>query len=328
MAYRVWEGVWSDTPVICLSDDAASAVARIAPALGGNLFSLVVAGQELLRTPPDADAIRKSPSRWGVPVLMPPNRIAGGRFQFEGREYQLESTMPQGHHNHGFVLRRPWLIKASEVTPGGAVAVLEFDAVRHADVLAQFPHPFRLTLTYTLAEGMLRCEAEIANPGDAAMPFGLGFHPYLAAPVGETDRFYYRLNCPVRQWELVEALPTGRFAEVSSVRRDWVPLYPGRLDDGFAVVGDGRESAFELQDRSTGRVLRLEAGPQFRHWVLFNGAPATFEGFVSPEPYTCMTNAFNLDLPRSVSGMQVVAAGEARPAVTWTLRWTQSSFLP
>lgn len=318
--YKVDEQPWSGVAALHLADTETGTEALLVPSLGGNLISLTNRGEELLRRPPDAATLRERPGGWGVPVLMPPNRIAGGRFQFNGREYQLELTDREGpNHIHGFALRRPWRVGATE-TLTGATATLIFAAEDHPDVIAQFPHPFVLSVTYTLAGQTLHCSPTITNHGAEPMPFGLGFHPYFLAP--EANHPEIRFTA-AKRWETENWLPTGRFMPALGPYdlSTWQQLHAVKRGEGYVAKGSDPDgwSRFELADRAAGRILTLRAAPAYRHWVLFNG----FAGSVSPEPYTCMTNAFNLDLPREVSGMAVLGPGESHPAGDWTLAWEQ-----
>ncbi|MEW8979891.1 MAG: aldose 1-epimerase [Symbiobacterium sp.] len=318
--FTVTETTWSGVPALRLCDDDAHTVATLVPGFGGNLISLTDQGEELLRTGPDAEALRAKPTRWGIPVLMPPNRIAGGRFRFNGREYQLELTDSSGlHHNHGFPVRRPWQVAATGTAPG-ASATIRFAAADHPDVMAQFPHPFVLELTYTLEGRTLRCRPVIRNLGEEPMPFGLGFHPYFLAP--QEEEIFVRLT-PGRLWEMQEWMPTGRFLEPQGTYdlSTWQPAHAVTRGEGYAVAAPEPDgwSRFELANRTTGRTLALRAAPAYRHWLIFNG----FAGSFSAEPYTCMTNAFNLDLDPAVSGMAALAPGEERRDLEWELTWSE-----
>ncbi|MGE5674515.1 MAG: aldose 1-epimerase [Mycobacterium leprae] len=319
------ETTWSGVPALRLSGCGAHEwSALLVPSLGGNLISLVVDGRELLRTPPDAEAVRAKPARWGIPILLPPNRIAKGRFRFNDREYQLEINSGD-NHSHGFILRRPCAVAESRVDGDAAAVTITFRAADYPEVMAQFPHPFIFTITYRLNGERLHCTTQIANEGSEPMPFGLGFHHYLAAPDDGTNRYLIRLT-PAQKWEISpDLLPTGRFTtpEGPLDLSTWQPLHAVRRDGGYRLTtreADGW-SRFELKDQTTGQLLTMRAGPEYGHWVIFNGTPG-FEGFICPEPYTCMTNAFNLDLPGEVSGMAVVAPGEHRPAGEWELIWS------
>lgn len=313
---------WSGISVVRLADTEAGTAALVAPELGGNLFSMTAGDRELLRRPPSADDLRTTPTRWGIPVLLPPGRITEGKFRFGDRDYQLEIRPGTNWHIHGFLLKRPW--KVAEMGPGARV-VLEFRAADHPDVMEQFPHPFIFTVTYTLEGARLLCDTRIENQGDTPMPFGLGFHHYFAAPDDGTGRYELRVEAAARQAELVGGIPTGHLFEPTGVEdlRTWQHVHAMRRDASYMVTHPGENgwSKAEVVDKTTGFTITVDAGPEYKHWIIFNGTPG-FEGFICLEPYTCMANAFNLDLPPEESGMAMVEAGESRSAGQWVVSWT------
>jgi aldose 1-epimerase len=324
--YTVSETTWSGVPVLRLADEAAGTAALVAPTLGANLLSLTEGDREILRRPPDADALRAKPTRWGIPVLLPPGRITEGRFQFADRAYQLEIREGTNYHIHGFVLKRAWRVAESGPAPdGGARVVLEFRATDYPEVVAQFPHPFIFTVIYTLKGRSLHCESRITNEGDAPMPFGVGFHHYFAAPDDGSGRYEIRVEGTGRQWELVNDIPSGRFYEPTGLEdlRTWQPLHAMKRDAGYIVTEPDTQgwSRAELKDRQSNFAVTVEASREYGHWVIFNGHPGTgFEDFVCLEPYTCMANAFNLPLPES--GTRTVPPGETQSAGVWVTRWS------
>ncbi|MBO4631899.1 MAG: aldose 1-epimerase, partial [Lentisphaeria bacterium] len=80
--------------------------AMLIPEIGGNIVSLhhQESGTRLLREPANVDELRSFPEQFGIPVLFPPNRIANGRFLFEGRECRLPvNEIAMRNHLHGLV---------------------------------------------------------------------------------------------------------------------------------------------------------------------------------------------------------------------------------
>ena len=81
--------------------------AEICPERGANLISLTRPELHMssLRTPSSLEDFTKSnPYLWGVPVLLPPNRISGAKFEFEGREYVFPMNEPTiGNFIHGML---------------------------------------------------------------------------------------------------------------------------------------------------------------------------------------------------------------------------------
>ena len=91
-----WFGVEHDKsissqPVVVLERGGADPMtAKIAPHAGANLFSLVYQRKELLYCPETGNLAEFTGRSSGTPVLYPtPNRIAGGKFAFEGRTFDF-----------------------------------------------------------------------------------------------------------------------------------------------------------------------------------------------------------------------------------------------
>lgn len=119
-------------------------------------------------------------------VLAPwPNRIADGRYIFQGELLQLALTEPDRRNAlHGLVIFSPWTIEP--VDPA---------AVRLTHRLWPHPgYPFLLDLevTYRLGPAGLTYSLTATNAGDAPAPYGGSFHPYLIAGAGDVDDWTVR----------------------------------------------------------------------------------------------------------------------------------------
>ena len=111
-------------------------------------------------------------------VLMPwPNRLAEGRYEWEGEELQLPlNEISSRSAIHGLVRWASW----RAVGRNDARVVLEH--VLHPR--PGYPFTLRLRVEYRLEEqGLVVCTAA-ENVGTRACPFGAGYHPYVAAPDG------------------------------------------------------------------------------------------------------------------------------------------------
>lgn len=140
--------------------------ARIHP-LGAELWSLTDArGREFMT---DAD-----PAFWTghAPILFPiVGELAGGQYRLGAEAHALP--------RHGFARRSTF----SLVEHHGHVA--RFRLSDSAETRAVYPFAFVLELTYRLLGARLEIEAAVRNPGDAPLPFSLGFHPAFAWPLPE-----------------------------------------------------------------------------------------------------------------------------------------------
>ena len=185
---RTQPGVTGLDATIYTLDDGAGGRIEVWPALGFNCFSwqAVVAGRtlDLLYADPNLFSECKG-TRSGIPILFPfPNRIRGGHFQWDGKEYQLPHT-DTVHHNaiHGFACRRPWRVVDQGADANAAWLTGEFRGSTDArDCAGLWPADYEIRATYRLTPNRLRLDCEVVNPDRVTLPFGLGYHPYYRFP--------------------------------------------------------------------------------------------------------------------------------------------------
>lgn len=279
----------------------------------------VQANLDILHTPDSLQTYELSPALYGIPVLFPPNRIEDGMFTFHGRTYHFPLTEPKRHnHIHGFVNTRPWSLREHAVTGGRPEVTLVFVSTEFPDVLAVYPHPFRIVLTYALEENRLVQRVQVANDGDNPMPWGLGFHttfnlPLRAAAPLDAAEVMVSLE---QQWVLGDRLlPTGDLIPVPNAEgwRDGWRIAGHALDDAF--VAKTAESGGEpcqlaiITDHDTNTRITYRCDKRYGHWVIYNADGQ--QRFVSLEPYTWITNAPNLDLPADVTGFAALPPGDS-----------------
>ena len=195
-------------------------------------------------------------------VLAPwPNRLAGGRYEWEDQELQLPLTeVPAGNAIHGLVRWASWRAVEQET----ARVVLEH--VIHPQ--PGYPFTVRLRVEYGLAETGLTVGTQAENVGARACPFGVGYHPYVLAPTGRVDDLVLDGE-PVGERQLDDALhaPGGWRVEVGEVTVwadaawPWRQVFTGDLPDirrrGLAVEPmTCPPQAFRTRED----VIRLEPG--------------------------------------------------------------------
>ena len=323
---RTQPGVTGRDPTLFVLDDGAGGRAEVWPALGFNCFhwEAVREGRtlDLLFADPALFGDGR-PTRSGVPVLFPfPNRIRDGRFSWDGKEYRLPIDDP-AHKNaiHGFACRHPWRVVGQGADASCAWVTGEFQTGRDApDCLPLWPADHLIRITHRLGAGVLRVEAEVVNPDRRPLPFGLGYHPYFRVPFapGATAD-----DCRVRvpaceTWPLVESLPTGERRPIEAAHdlntaRRFADLH---LDDLLTGLPSKADSAESLCDRGAVRsgdqTLGVRASPAFREVVAFT--PAHRQAFCV-EPYTCATDAINLQQRGVDAGLLVLPPGGRWSAV-------------
>ncbi|HZJ29869.1 MAG TPA: aldose 1-epimerase family protein, partial [Solirubrobacterales bacterium] len=109
----------------------------------------------------------------GAPLIPWPNRLAGGRYSFDGEEHQVALTEPvKGNAIHGFLRWRSW--RAVEREPDRVVMATRLHP------LPGYPWTLDVRVAYELAPEGLVVWTTAENLGEHACPYGHGQHPYLS----------------------------------------------------------------------------------------------------------------------------------------------------
>jgi aldose 1-epimerase len=209
--------------IVEIADRDSGSAARILVSLGFNCFSwrpvLNDAPWEMLWADAGFAAGDKRPSGSGIPLLFPfPGRVGGAKYQFGGREYQLDPGDAFGNAIHGFVFNRPWRV----VEHNGVRVVGEFQAsVDDAAILARWPADFRIRVAYEVRGVELVSDIQYENAGGGPLPCGFATHPYFRLPLSEGGQAADTIvTVPVEAfWELEQKMPTGRVVPVAASER-------------------------------------------------------------------------------------------------------------
>jgi aldose 1-epimerase len=310
-------------PTRFVLEDGAGGRAEVWPWLGFNCYRWSVRDGartlELLYADPDLFHNGR-PTRSGIPILFPfPNRIRDGRFTWEGKEYALPINGPGGKNAiHGFACRRPWRVVDQGADGTSAWITGAFRGSLDApDCRSLWPADYEIRVTYRLSRRALRVEANVHNPDRVPLPFGLGYHPYYRLPfaVGVAAE-ECTVEVPARSfWELSDSLPTGERKPVGAVRdlNRPRPLSELHLDDVLTDLPETAKDAAGLRQRATihgapGAALRLLCDDSFRDMVVFT--PPHRQAFCV-EPYTCTTDAVNLEARGEQAGWRVLQPGQS-----------------
>jgi aldose 1-epimerase len=295
-----------------LEDLEAGCASEIAAETGCNCFRWFDSAKDLLYADPEVFPGGR-PTRSGIPILFPfPNRLDGGCFTWEGKVYQLPLTDSSGKHAiHGFACRNPWRVTGQGGDAESAWLRAEFHAALDApESRSRWPADYQIAVTFRLGRQRLRLETTIENSDRATLPFGLGFHPYFRL---ESQRTL--VTAPARSfWELRDSMPTGRRLPVDSARNlnTARPASELQLDDLLTDLPGDRVNSEGLMFRGQVGHVALWTSPAFRELVAFT---PPHRHAVCLEPYTCTTNAANLQ-PRGIdAGWLTLPPGKQWSAV-------------
>jgi aldose 1-epimerase len=243
-------------------------------------------------------------------VLVPwPNRLADGRYTFDGSEHRLAISEPStGCAIHGLLRWVPWQADRH------AEAAVTMSARLHPQ--PGYPFDLVVAVTYALDDSGLTVTTTATNVGDRAAPYGTGQHPYLSAGGPSLDECTAVVPAATRiTSDPDRQLPTG----TEPVEGTPYDLRAGRslrglrLDDGFTdLVRDGDGRARSRLTGPDGRTCELWVGPAYGYLQAFTGetlAPARRRTGLAVEPMTCPANAFNTG-----EGLQRLEPGESTTA--------------
>jgi aldose 1-epimerase len=156
---------------------AGDTAVDLAPEAGGSIAAFHWRGRPVLRDAlPGAVAARDPLGMSAFPLVPYSNRIADGRFDWDGTRVQLPRNDPPSPHSiHGLGWRRPWA--ASGVTAAAA-------RLTYVHVAGAWPWDFVATQDFVVQSDGLDWVIAVTNHGATDMPAGLGLHPYFPNPAG------------------------------------------------------------------------------------------------------------------------------------------------
>lgn len=265
--------------------------------VGGGLREYVAGGRAVL----DGYGEDELCSSGRGQLLIPwPNRIADGRYEFDGRAEQLALDEPErGNAIHGLVRWTAWVVAERE--PDRVV-------LRHSlHPQPGFPFALDLRVEYVLSGDGLTVRTEATNVGEEACPYGAGAHPYLAVDASRIDEVALQIPAGTVLDADKRGIPVD-LHRVEGTELDFrVPKRVGelRLDHCFTDLerdDDGR-ARVRLGDGAT-----LWAGESYEYLMVFtgDGLPDVERRSIAVEPMTCAPNAF-----RSGDGLIRLEPGEA-----------------
>jgi aldose 1-epimerase len=248
------------------------------------------------------DAGELCPSGRGQLLVPWPNRIEDGRYEFDGRAFQLPLDEPERRNAiHGLTRWSHW-----------AVADRAADRVAFGLVLYPCPgYPFSLALRveYSLSDEGLTVRTEATNIGSDTAPYGAGSHAYLAVDHELVDDVELRVPAATVLLANERGIPvgSGSVADEALDFREPRAIGSVKLDHCFTELereGDGRA-------RVVVGTTALWADESYPYLMVFtgDGLPDVERRSIAVEPMTCAPNAF-----RSGEGLVRLEPGESHVA--------------
>ena len=276
--------------------------------VGGGIREYEAGGRPVL-DPFPADRI--CDGAHGAPLIPWPNRLADGRYSFDGEDFQVDLTEPAKNNAiHGFFLWRPW----------SAVEHEQDRVVMKARLHPMPGYPFRLDLSivYTLGDDGLTVSTIAENSGDRTCPYGHGQHPYLSPGHGLIDDCTLQIPGRTRITTDVERqLPTGPEA-VEGTPFDFTgprTLGDTAIDFAFTDLDRDRDGrAWTRLGGTDGCSAEIWVDETYPFVEIYTGdtlEPDRARRGLGTEPMTCAPDGFN-----SGDGLLRLEPGETA-VTTW-----------
>jgi aldose 1-epimerase len=305
--------------VVDIADSTSGSSARIAVERGFNCFQFLARLPDsrivdVLSAPADFADGQYQDTHYGNPLLFPyPNRIREGRFSWQGKHFQLTAQQvlfdPTGNAIHGLCLDRPWrIIEKTDDRVTGAFR-LSIDAPERRYL---WPADAEIQVSYQVLGSCLRSVIRVVNDDQTSLPWGFGTHAYFRIPLSATSAAAQCiLTVPGHSiWNLHQCLPDGhKHAPPAELQ-----LHSGRSFDGLKVddiysdvKSENGVVTCRISDPAAGLAVEQRCSSDFRELVVFT---PPWSSSVCMEPYTCVTDAVNLEQQGVDAGLRVLPAGQ------------------
>ena len=307
--------------VMRLVDAARQVEVAILPGVGNTAFEWKVRGKNFLHFPfPGPAQFAQRPRFCGVPFLAPwANRIEGDGFWANGKRYLFNTGLGNinrdGNKNpiHGLLTTSNlWKVAEARDDDKSAWVASRLEFWKYPNLMAQFPFPHTLTVTYRLRDGVVEVETAIENHGIEPMPVGIGYHPYFRLHDVPRDEWHVHLAARDHMALNAQLIPTGESKPVEFA--DPLSLSVGPLDDVFGNLIRDPDGLARFYVEGGRERVTVAYGPKYTVAVVY--APKG-QDFICFEPMSAVTNAFNLAHAGLYKDLQSVAPGESWKESFW-----------
>ncbi|WP_246262389.1 aldose 1-epimerase [Aromatoleum evansii] len=236
-------------------------------------------------------------------ILAPfPNRIAGGRYRFEGRDHDLLPGVPAADRliYHGFL--RTMDLKVANVQETSTGVSVLFTGVIAADSFPGYPFALKFNVRVSFAARSIGLTVTATNIGERAAPYAAGWHPYFR--LGDAPLDSMELTIPATRCIVTDAklLPLDDEAAYAPVGEAALPDFrqPRRIGDAVidGCYGGARPEAdglirSHLRDPATGRQLTIWQRGGLTHVFTGDTLARDPRRSIAIEPVEAMTDVFN-----------------------------------
>lgn len=252
------------------------------------------------------------PDYRGIIAAPWPNRLAGGRYEWDGKSYSVPINEPNRNTAlHGLVSAELWTI--TELSEADVVLKYSLNAS------SAYPSDVEMVAHYSLDSEGLHVTVTATNTGPRSAPFGICPHPYLVAGSAPLDKWTLEVAAESYLEVSADRLLPLELSEVDGTDfdfREGAVLKGREIDHAFTNIfaEDGGLSTLLVSDPS-GTFVGMnwdESCPWVQIHTADKADPSLSRHGLAVEPMTCPPDAFN-------SGTDVV---KLYPGETFVTGWS------
>ena len=286
-----------------LVNETTGEYVSVIPEFGGNVDEIVLGKKgvtyPVLEVFDNDDMVKGNPKYKSTQLIPFANRIADGKYSFNGKSYQLPINLGK-NACHGLLLANPMKVTEKKANKNHASIKLEY---KYKGEVPGYPFKYKAVITYSLLEKVgFVCETVITNEDSSPIPVGHGWHPYYRTK-GKVDRLKLKLPSIYRV-EVVELIPTGKL--IPETYSEAVTIGSQECDAGFVVPDKEGAVSAELYDPELDIKLNIwqETG-KGKYNYMQTYIPEN-RNSIAIEPMSSMTDAVN-----NKNGLIVLEPGQS-----------------
>lgn len=274
LRFNITEEYQHGLQLIRLADQQTGCSVAVLPQFGAALHEWIIPLEEgpinIIDNYPDKNILDREFSKSYKSAKLSPFvcRTAGGRYHWNGQDYEFPNKFFDGSAIHGLLFNKPFTVTSRQIQDDGASVELSYHY--QADDPG-YPFHYQCKITYSLQAGMqLRVTTLITNCDQQPIPVADGWHPYFSLG-GHIDTWLLQLDAR----ELFEfdtrLIPTGAFLPAGEHRTP-SPIGTAFYDNSFMLnFSENRPAATLFNPKNK---LKLSCYPDKSYPILQIFTPA------------------------------------------------------
>lgn len=257
--------------LVSLKEDRSGTEVVLLPAYGAALHAFSIRLQDgpfnVIDNYRDLAEIKKEIGRsFKSSKLSPfPCRIAGAKYNFEGKEYIFSNFFDDGTAIHGLLYDKAFTIADESAGESSASLTL---AYLYNKEDAAYPYEYSCLVKYVLQPGnLLEVQTTVSNLDKRTLPIADGWHPYFQLG-GKIDDWLLQFNAATILEFNGQLIPTGRLLKYDAFNE---PRLIGntRLDNCFVLEPGNRGPACGLFNPANGLKISFFPGAGYPYLQLY-----------------------------------------------------------